>query len=126
MSIEGSAPTIFNVDTRQFVINAANKAFMNAAKLDWQATGLNIQDKRNQVILETASAYTELDKLTTGLKLMRQQELSAQRMEQITGERVQAGVDAEVVLAKAEVGAARVRMPVAQTAGGGAGARVRR
>src|SRR3954468_2398156 len=45
MSIEGSAPTIFNVDTRQYIINAANKAFMNAAKLDWQATGMNIQDK---------------------------------------------------------------------------------
>src|SRR2546423_3397056 len=60
MSIEGSAPTIFNVDTRQFVINAANQAFMKAAKLDWQATGVSVQDKRNEVILDTASAYTEL------------------------------------------------------------------
>src|SRR3954447_19884693 len=34
MSIEGSAPTIFNVDTRQYVINVANKAFMKAAKID--------------------------------------------------------------------------------------------
>lgn len=117
MSIEGSAPTIFNVETRQYVINAANQAFMKAAKLDWQATGLNIQAKRDEVILETASAYTELDKLTTALKLMQQQEQSALRMEQITGERVKAGVDAEVTLTKAKLGTARVHMRMAETRG---------
>ncbi|MBI2678860.1 MAG: TolC family protein [Candidatus Koribacter versatilis] len=117
MSIEGSAPSIFNVDTRQYVINAANRAFMKAAKLDWQATGLNIQNKREEVILETASAYTELDQLTTALKLMRQQEQSALRMEQITGERVNAGVDAEVTLTKAKLGTARVHMRMAETRG---------
>jgi len=117
MSIEGSAPSIFNVDTRQYVINVANQAFMKAAKLDWQATGVNLQDKRNQVILETASAYTELDKLTTSLKVMQQQETSAQRMEQITGERVKAGVDSEMVMTRARLGTARVRMRIAQTQG---------
>ncbi len=117
MSIEGSAPTIFNVDTRQYIINAANQAFMKAAKLDWQATGVSVQDKRNEVILDTASAYTELDKLTTSLKLMRQQEQSALRMEQITGERVKAGVDAEVALTKAKLGTARVRMRMAEAEG---------
>src|SRR4051794_11859803 len=117
MSIEGSAPTIFNVDTRQYVINVANKAFMKAAKIDWEATSLNMRDKRDQVILDTASAYTELDRLTSTLKVLGQQEQSAARMEQITGERVQAGVDAEVSLTRAKLATARTRMRIAQTQG---------
>ena len=117
MSIEGSAPTIFNVDTRQYVINPSHQAFMKAAKVDWNATSLNNQDKRNQVILETASAYIELDKQTASLHVQQQQEQAATRMEQITAERVQAGLDAEVALTKAKLGAARVRMRMAQTEG---------
>jgi outer membrane protein TolC len=117
MSIEGSAPTIFNVDTRQYVINPSHRAFMKAAKVDWNATALNNQDKRNQVILETASAYTELDKMTSSLHVQQQQEQAALRMEQITSERVQAGVDAEVALTRAKLATARVRMRMAQTQG---------
>lgn len=117
MSIEGSAPTIFNVDTRQYVINPSHRAFMKAAKVDWNATSLNSQDKRNQVILETASAYTELDKLTSSLHVQQQQEQAALRMEQITGERVRAGVDSEVAATKAKLATARVRMRMTQTVG---------
>ncbi|HSE48162.1 MAG TPA: TolC family protein [Terriglobales bacterium] len=117
MSIEGSAPTIFNVDTRQYVINPSHRAFMKAAKVDWNATALNNQDKRNQVILETSSAYIELDKLTSAMHVQQQQEQAALRMEQITGERVQAGLDAEVALTKAKLATARVRMRMAQAAG---------
>lgn len=117
MSIEGSAPTIFNVDTRQYVINPSHQAFMKAAKVDWNATSLNSQDKRNQVILETASAYLELDKLTSALHVQQQQEAAAQRMEEITGERVRAGVDPEVATTKAKLATARVRMSRAQAEG---------
>lgn len=117
MSIEGSAPTIFNVNTRQYVINPSHHALMKAAKVDWNATSLNNQDKRNQVILETSSAYIELDKLTSSLHVQQQQAQAATRMEQITSERVQAGLDAEVALTRAKLGAARVRMRMAQTEG---------
>jgi outer membrane protein TolC len=117
MSIEGAAPTIVSVDTRQYVFNAANYKFMKAAKIDWQAAGFNIQDKRNQVIFETASDYAQLDELAASLKVLRQQEQSAQRMEQITSERVQAGVDSEVALTKAKLATARVEMHLAQSEG---------
>jgi len=117
MSIEGSAPTIFNADTRQFLINPSHRAFMKAAKVDWEATSLNNQDKRNQIILETSTAYIELDKFTTSLRVQQQQEQAALRMEQITAERVRAGVDAEVVLTRARLATARVRMLMAQTTG---------
>ena len=117
MSIEGAAPTIVSVDTRQYVFNAANYKFMKAARIDWQAAGLNIQDKRNQVIFETASDYAELDKLSASLKVLHQQEQAAQKMEQITNERVQAGVDSDVALTKAKLATARVEMHLAQSQG---------
>jgi len=117
MSIEGSAPTIFNVDTRQFLINPANHKFSMAAKLDWNASSLNLQDKRNQTILDTAIAYTELDKQTATLHVLQQEEQAAARMEQITGDRVQAGVDSDVVLTRAKLATARARLRIAQIEG---------
>ena len=117
MSIEGAAPTIVSVDTRQYIFNAANYKFMKAARIDWQASGLNMQDKRNQVIFETASDYAELDKLSASLKVLRQQEQSAQKMEQVTSERVQAGVDSDVALTRAKLATARVEMHLAQSEG---------
>jgi outer membrane protein TolC len=117
MSIEGAAPSIVSVDTRQYIFNAANYKFMKAARIDWQAAGLNIQDKRNQVIFETASDYAQLDTLSASLKVLRQQEQSAQRMEQITSERVQAGVDSDVALTRAKLATARVEMHLAQSEG---------
>jgi outer membrane protein TolC len=117
MSIEGAAPTIFNVDTRQYLINPANHKFSMAAKLDWTSSSLNIQDKRNQVILDTAATYAELDKQMSALHVLAQEEQSAQRMEQITAERVQAGVDSDITLTKAKLTTARARLRIAQTQG---------
>src|SRR3974390_1856336 len=52
MSIEGAAPTVFNVNTQSFLINPAQRAFMKAAHIDWMAATTNKEDKRAQVILD--------------------------------------------------------------------------
>ena len=117
MSIEGAAPSIFNVDTRQYLINPANHKFSMAAKLDWTSSSLNLQDKRNQVILDTAASYAELDKQTSTLHVLQQEEQAAERMQQITAERVQAGVDSDVILTRAKLTTARARLRIAQVQG---------
>lgn len=113
LSLEGSAPSIFNVTTQQYLYNPAGQQFLKAAKSDFNATGISLEDRRNQVVLETALVYTELDKLTSTLHVLREQESSAQRIEQVVSMRVEAGVDNELEVTRAKLSAARVRLNLA-------------
>ena len=113
MSLEGSAPSIFNVTTQQYLYNPGVREFLRAARKDWNASGISAEDRRNQVILETALVYAELDKLTSTLHVLQEQTNSAQRVEQVVTMRVQAGVESEMEVTRAKLTAARVRLSLA-------------
>jgi len=117
LSLENAAPSILNLNTRQFLINAAQREFMKAAKSELAAMNKLGEDRRAQVILETAMVYAELDKVLDSLKTLKQQEASAQRVEAVSRERLQAGVDPELEVTRARLGAARVRMAVEKAQG---------
>lgn len=113
MSLEGSAPSIFSVTTQQYLYNPGGQQFLKAAKSDWNATNITVEDRRNQVILETALVYAELDKTASTLNVLKEQQSSAQRIEQVVGMRVQAGVENELEVTRAKLSAARVRLTTA-------------
>jgi outer membrane protein TolC len=117
LSIEGSAPTAVSVNTVGYLINPAQGYFVRAARTEWDATAFSAEDKRQQAILESAVTYTQLDRLVTALHLLRQQEQEAERAEQITAERVQAGVEPQLELTRSRLATARVRMGIAQVEG---------
>jgi outer membrane protein TolC len=117
LSIEGSAPSIIRVVSSQFLYNAAHREFVRAAKSEWSAAGRKNEERRSEVLLETALVYLELDKLSSELATLRQQEKAAERIEQITGERVAVGVDSEVERTRAKLATARVRMRLAEVQG---------
>lgn len=117
LSLENAAPSILNLNTRQFLINAAQREFMKAAKSEMAAMTKLGDDRRAAVILETAMVYAELDKVLDSLKGLKQQEASAQRVEAVSRERLQAGVDPELEVTRARLGAARVRMAAEKAQG---------
>lgn len=117
LSVEGSAPSILRVVSSQFLYNAAQREFVRAAKSEWSAASRKNEDRKNEVLLETALVYLELDKLSSELATLRQQEKAAERIEQITGERVAVGVDSEVERTRAKLATARVRMRLAEAQG---------
>lgn len=117
LSIEGSAPSIINLNSSQYLVNFAGRDFLKAARTEWGAAQKSTQDKRAQVILDTALTYAELDKYTSSLKIMQQQQESAQRAEQVAGDRFHAGLDPETELTKAKLNSARVRMAAANARG---------
>ncbi len=114
LSLEGSAPTVFNVTTQQFLFNPSQHEFLRSYQSEWKATTFTADDKKNQVILETATDYIELDTVTSMLSILQQQNEAAQRAEQVVGQRVKEGVDSEVELTRAKLASARVRMKAAQ------------
>ena len=70
LTLEGSAPSVVNFSSVQSFFNLSLRQFIKAAKIDWNATSLDVQDKRDSVILDTALTYAQLDQLTGKLKAL--------------------------------------------------------
>lgn len=117
MSIEGAAPSVFQVNYQSFLYNPAQNEFIRSAKQAWLASASTNQDQRAATLLEAALAYIQLDTITSRAHLLRDQQQEAERLVQIVSDRVREGVDNEIELTRAKLDAARVRMRAADTAG---------
>jgi outer membrane protein TolC len=117
LTIEGSAPSVVNVSSTAFLINPGQREVVRAAHLEWNATTFSSEDTRQQAILDTVLTYTQLDRLVTALHLLQQQEQESVRAEQITSDRVQAGVDPSIEITRARLATARMRVAIAQVQG---------
>lgn len=115
LSLEGSAPSLFNVNIQGLVINAAQRNYINAAKSDAETTAAQNTDRRNGVILETALDYIQLDLLDSSLAVHSQQQEAAAKYQDIVTQRVQAGLDSQTELTRAKLAVARTRLAIAQT-----------
>lgn len=117
LSIEGAAPSVFNINTQQFLLNFAQREFVRAAKTEWNASSLAMKDKREQVTLDAALTYIQLDNALTQLRVLQDQHGEAQRAVFVVGQRVKEGIDARVQLTRANLSEARVRMRMAEVQG---------
>jgi outer membrane protein len=110
MSIEGAAPAAFNVNYQSYLYNPAQKEIVRSAKQQWLASASSTRDQRDQILLEAATVYIQLDTLTARIRLLRQQQVEASKLEAVVAERVGAGVDSALELTKAKLSSARVLM----------------
>ncbi|MGE5204490.1 MAG: TolC family protein [Chlamydiota bacterium] len=117
LSLEGSAPTIFNVTSQSLVLNLAQREFVRAAKAEWRATAAQNRDQRSQVMLDTALSYSELDKWEHELQVLRHQRDLTHGIEYATLQRVKEGIDSQVDETKARLTGAEVRLRIAQAEG---------
>jgi outer membrane protein TolC len=117
LSIEGSAPTALSVNTQSMLLNLGQLDFIRSAKNELKAANFSAADRRQQVILDTASAYSQLDSVASSINVTKQQLESAERGEKLVSDRVQEGVDPQVELTKAKLTTARVRMHAADLQG---------
>jgi outer membrane protein TolC len=117
LSLEGSAPAIFNVTSQSALFNPALKQFTNAARTEWRASTLQNQDLRNQVIQDTVLSYVDLNKWEQRIGRLHEDEAAATKLEQALDERVKEGVDSPLEQTKARLAAARVRLRIAEAEG---------
>ncbi len=117
LSLEGSAPSIFNVTYNSTVYSPALRDFLKSAKLQWNAAAKTADDQRKDVILDTAVTYVQLDKYLSELKQLASQKAEGERLVGIVSQRVQQGVDSQVELTRAKLVGARVEMQMAQLEG---------
>jgi outer membrane protein len=115
LSLEGAAPSIFNVNFQGALLNAAQHNYVKAARSDVEVTSAQNADRRNDVIMETALDYVQLDLLDSSLSIQREQEQSAKKFQDIVAQRIQAGLDSQVEGTRAKLVGARTRLDIAQT-----------
>src|SRR5579871_6227802 len=115
LSLEGAAPSIFNVNFQGALINLAQRNYVKAAKSDVEVTTAQNADRRNDVIMETAMDYVQLDLLDSSLTIQKEQQQSAQKFQDIVAQRIQAGLDSQVEGTRAKLAGARTRLDIAQT-----------
>jgi len=117
LSLEGSAPSIINVNTQSALFNPALRDFVRAAKTEWKSSGMQTKDQRNQVIQDTVLSYAELRKWEALHDHLREEQAATLKMEQVVNERVQEGIDSSLARNKARLNTARVRMRIAEAQG---------
>jgi len=117
LSLEGSAPSIINVNAQSALFNPALRDFVRAAKTDWKSSGMQTKDQRNQVIQDTVLSYAELSKWDALQSHLREEHAATLKMEEVVNERVQEGIDSSLARNKARLSTARVRMRMAEAQG---------
>ncbi|HEX3153172.1 MAG TPA: TolC family protein [Candidatus Angelobacter sp.] len=115
LSLEGAAPSIFNVNFQGALFNLAQRNNVKAAKSETEVTTAQNADRRNDVIMETAVDYVQLDLLDSSLTIQKEQQQSAQKFQDIVTQRIQAGLDSQVEGTRAKLAGARTRLDIAQT-----------
>ena len=117
LSIEGSAPSILNLNSTQYLLNFAQRDFTQAAKTQWKAAENQAKLRQQDVVLEAAVDYVQLDHLSSRIKVLQQEQAAAERAQKVTQERVQAGLDADVELTRSRLETARARLALEQAGG---------
>jgi outer membrane protein TolC len=117
LSLEGAAPSLFNVNAQSALINPALRDFIHAAGADFKASTLRTKDQRNQIIQDVVLSYAELIKCQRRLDRLREAEAAAEKMETAVAQRVKEGVDSETEDKKARLSLARIRLRIEEASG---------
>lgn len=117
LTIEGSAPSVVNFNSQQTVFNWTLKAYLKAARIQWKAASLDVQDKRDAVILDVALSYAQLNHLTAKISALAEAQRAAEKGEFISQQRLQEGVDSKLELTRSQLLTARIRLRIAEAQG---------
>ena len=117
LSLEGSAPSLFNVVTQSALLNPSLRSSIGAAKAESAAASLRSKDQRNQIIQDAVQSYADLARWERRLSMLQETETDASKFQAAVEQRVKEGVDSEVDETKARLSAARVRLRMSEAQG---------
>jgi outer membrane protein TolC len=117
LSLEGSAPSILNVNAQSALFNPALRDFVRAAKNESDASLFQAKDQREQVMQDTVLTYAELVKWEGMAPQLRQSLAEAEKSASLIQQRITAGVDSQIEAERAKLDSAQARLRVAQADG---------
>lgn len=104
----GGPPSLFQLDYNQALFNPSLKGQQKAAEERAKNQKLEIDRMQDDVILRSATAYLELAKVRHSLDLTRTEQESAQKILEVTRERVAANQELPIEVTRAELTLARI------------------
>jgi outer membrane protein len=120
LSIEGQAPSLFNINMQSALLNRSLHDFSKATKIESAAAALKTKDERDQIIQDAVLSYAELSKWDERLSHLQETQIEADKMQTAVAERVKEGVDSEFDGLRAHLSAARVRLRITEAEGAAA------
>ncbi len=103
-------PSVFNVTSQSLLFTFSQPDYVRSARAALKAAEYSLKDSRQQVILDTALDYVQLDKIQNELAALGQEKQYADKLVSIEQDRVFAGVDNRMELTKAELTAAQISL----------------
>ena len=117
LSLEGSAPSLFNINAQSALLHPELRSFLHAAEMESSAASSRRKDQRNQIIQETVLSYAELEKWEQRLARLHEAEPEAHKMQAAVADRVKEGIDSELDGTRARLSQARLRLRIAEAQG---------
>jgi outer membrane protein TolC len=106
----GNLPTIWDASVTSLVFSMQQIRYIQAARIAVDSAQANLKDTREQVALDTSTAYIELDTLSQELAAVNQQEMFANQLVDIEQQRAEAGVDPLSDLLRVKLTAAQLKL----------------
>lgn len=108
----GGAPSVFNLSYVQTIFDPPAKGEVRAAEDRLKAQRIAVDGTRDKVMMRVASDYLELREVRHSLDLLRQERVSAQKVLEITQDRVKAGLELPIDETQAELTRAKIEQNV--------------
>jgi len=108
----GQPPAIFELDYRQTLFNPLLKSRQHAAEDRAKNLKLELDRTRDNVRIETASAYLELAKVRHSLALMEKERVSGERILEVVRERIAAHQELPIEATRSQLELARVQQRI--------------
>ena len=101
-------PSIFNVASQSLLYSFSQPSYVRSARAALKSAQLSLKDKQNQVILDCALAYVQLDTDVRELAVLDEEKSAAERLTDIEHQRLNAGVSSRMDYTKAQITSAQV------------------
>jgi outer membrane protein TolC len=96
-------PTLFNAQAQSLVLSFSQPDYVRSARAALHTAALHLQDTLDQVELDTALDYAQLNTITEELAALDEQQSYAKKLQTIAEDRVNAGVESEIAATRAEL-----------------------
>jgi outer membrane protein TolC len=113
----GNAPSVFQLSYTQSIFDPILKGEQRAAEERAKGQKLQMEDMQDTVIIHAATAYLELAKVRHSLDLLREEEASAEKILEVTHERVDANQELPIEVTRGELALARVEERIVKLEG---------
>jgi len=103
-------PSVLKLMAQGLVFNASQPDYIRAAREAWRASQFSLERARQQVVLDVALTYAELDADAREGEALQQQEQASRDMVRVIQDRADSGLESKLASKRAQLRAAQARL----------------